>query len=168
MAFGTAEHATTRGCLRILDSLVVPGSKVADVGAGSGILSIAAALLGSKDVVALEMDGPSCETAVENVARNGVSDRVEVHQREVSAGGPLPGSPYDGVVANLQSSILISLFPAFRESLKPDGWLVVSGVLNEERDSILPAAAESELSFHEDDEEGGWWTGVFRPSLSRS
>jgi ribosomal protein L11 methyltransferase len=168
MAFGTAEHATTRGCLRVLDSLVEPGSRVADVGAGSGILSIAAALLGSDKVVALEMDGPSCETAVENVARNGVSDRVTIHRKEVSPGGRLPGSPYDGIVANLQSSLIHPLLPAFRGSLKLDGWLVLSGILMEERDSILPAADRAGLSLQEDDQEDGWWTGVFRPISPQS
>ena len=76
VAFGTAEHATTRGCLRLLDSKVTAGSRIADVGAGSGILSSAAARLGAREVLALEMDGLACETALENVSRNGVKDRV--------------------------------------------------------------------------------------------
>lgn len=166
MAFGTAEHATTRGCLRIMDSLVEAGHRIADVGAGSGILSIAAARLGAHEVLALEMDEMSCETALENIQRNGVPDRVTVQRTEVEGTGPLPGAPYHGVVANLQSHLLLPLLSSLAESLLPEGWLVVSGVLGEERDSILSAAPSAYLEFIEADEEDGWWTGVFRRSVA--
>jgi len=166
MAFGTAEHATTRGCLRLLDSKVTAGSRVADVGAGSGILSIAAARLGAREVLALEMDGMACETAIENVSRNGVEDRVRVLEARAEGGTPLPGAPFDGVVANLQCHLLLPLFSTFRTSLPAEGWLVVSGILVGERDEILSAASAEGFTFVEDDEEDGWWTGAFRTALS--
>ena len=166
MAFGTAEHATTRGCLRLLDSRVTGGSRIADVGAGSGILSIAAARLGAGEVLALEMDGWACETAIENVSRNGVEDRVKVLEAQVAGGIPLSCAPFDGVVANLQSHLLFPLFSAFLMSLRPTGWLVVSGILVGERDEILSAASAEGFTFVEDDEEDGWWTGAFRPAPS--
>jgi len=161
MAFGTAEHATTRGCLRLLDSRVSAGSRIADVGAGSGILSIAAARLGAKEVLALEMDAMSCETAVENAENNGVSDRVSVLQTQVDIGSPLPEAPFDGIVANLQSHILFPLFPTFLESLLPRGWVIMSGILLEERQEILAGASAQGFAFLESDEEDGWWTGLF-------
>ncbi|MCK5650178.1 MAG: 50S ribosomal protein L11 methyltransferase, partial [Gemmatimonadetes bacterium] len=68
--------------------------------------------------------------------------------------------------ANLQSHLLLLLLSAFRESLAPKGWIVVSGILVEERDEILSAASAEGFIFLGDDEEDGWWTGVFRPSLS--
>jgi len=166
MAFGTAEHATTRGCLRLLDSKVTAGSRIADVGAGSGILSIAAARFGAREVLALEMDGLACETAIENVCRNGVKDRVKVLQAQVESGALLPDAPFDGIVANLQSHLLLPLLSAFRESLAPGGWIVLSGILVEERNEILSAASAEGFIFLGDDEEDGWWTGVFRLSLS--
>jgi len=162
MAFGTAEHATTRGCLRLMDSLVETGHRIADVGAGSGILSIAAARLGAAEVLALEMDEMSCETAQENVDRNGVRDQVSIRRVEVEGNVPLEGSPYDGIVANLQSHLLLPLLQSLAESLIRGGWLVVSGVLGEERDLILSAAPQASMEFIEADEEGGWWTGVFK------
>jgi len=164
MAFGTAEHATTRGCLRILDERVTPGSRIADVGSGSGILSIAAARLGAVEVLAIEMDGPSCETALENLSRNGVEDRVTVLQGEVKGEGPLPRAPFDGIVANLQSHLLLPLFSVFRRSLAPDGWLVVSGILVGEKDQLLSSASGEGFVILSDDEEEGWWTGNFRVS----
>lgn len=164
VAFGTAEHATTRGCLRLLDSKLAAGSRIADVGAGSGILSIAAARLGAREVLALEMDGLACETAIENVSRNGVKDRVKVLQAQVESGALIPDAPFDGIVANLQSHLLLPLLSAFKESLAPEGWMVLGGILLEERDEILSAASAEGFVFLEDDEEDGWWTGAFRPS----
>ncbi|MCA1791096.1 MAG: 50S ribosomal protein L11 methyltransferase, partial [Thioalkalivibrio sp.] len=81
MAFGTAEHGTTRGCIRLLDRAVAPGERVLDVGAGSAILSIAAALLGASDVLAVEWDPLATEAIEENIERNGVADRVRSEQR---------------------------------------------------------------------------------------
>lgn len=166
MAFGTAEHATTRGCLRLLDGRVTAGSSIADVGAGSGILSIAAALLGASEVLALEMDGMACETAAENVQRNGVVDRVTVMEAQVAPGSSLPGTPFDGIVANLQSHLLIPLLSTFRTNLAPEGWLILSGVLLEERDRMLWAASQKGFVFSVGDEEDGWWTGAFVPAPS--
>jgi len=163
MAFGTAEHATTRGCLRLMDRRVSEGSRVADVGAGSGILSIAAALLGAREVLALEMDPLACEVAVENASANGVRERVRVVQEIVFAGGPIRGHPFDGVVANLQSTLLNPLFSTFMKSLDPAGWLIVSGVLQEECEGVLESAMEAGFSMAEEDREGLWWSGAFSP-----
>ena len=161
MAFGTAEHATTRGCLRQLDKRVAPGARMADVGAGSGILSIAAALLGAEAVTALELDPLSCETALENLAKNGVGNQVRVIPARVEGGSLLPGSPFHGIVANLQIHLLLPLFSTFRASLSPGGWLIVSGVLDGQQVEILPEVARQEFVLVEEDQEEEWWTGVF-------
>jgi ribosomal protein L11 methylase PrmA len=73
----------------------------------------------------------------------------------------LPNAPLDGIVANLQSHLLIPLFSTFEASLLPGGWLVVSGILGGEREGILFAARAEGFHFVEDDEEDGWWTGAF-------
>lgn len=164
VAFGTAEHATTRGCLRALDSTVTEGSRIADVGAGSGILSIAAAHLGAREVVALELDELSCETAAANLARNGVADRVTILHTRVGEGAALPGAPFDGIVANLQSDLLIPLFPLFKRSLDASGWLVASGILEGQHEEILDTADRLDFRLDGTDLEDGWWTGIFRPS----
>ncbi len=162
MAFGTAEHPTTRGCLRLLESQVSPGDRLADVGTGSGILAIAALRLGADHVVALEIDAWSCEAARANAEINGVSDGLEI--REERAGlDLLPGeAPFDGIMANIESGVLLPRLPGLRRGLRDGGWLVLSGILRSEVPSIRSAAEEAELEFEAEDREEEWWSGVFR------
>ncbi|MBI4541324.1 MAG: 50S ribosomal protein L11 methyltransferase [Gemmatimonadetes bacterium] len=112
MAFGMAEHATTRGCLRLLDLAVRGGERVADVGTGSGILAITAAKLGAAAVTALEMDPFASEAAERNVRYNGVAERVGIAVRGVAAEGVAAMGPFDGIVANIESRTLVALMPA--------------------------------------------------------
>lgn len=161
MAFGTAEHATTRGCLRLLDSRVRAGDRIADIGSGSGILGIAAARLGAREVLAVEMDPLACEVAEENIAANGVQDRVRILVGEVQEGDLLEGGPYQGVVANIQRSVLLPLLSTLRRSLATGGWLILSGIQAEERDVVLSAASLHGLILEGEDGEGEWWSGAF-------
>lgn len=162
MAFGTAEHPTTRGSLRLLDRLVEPGDRIADVGAGSGILSIAAARLGASEVVALELDAWSCAAARENVELNGVTDRVRVHEKAVAPGFLPDEAPFDGVVANIESGILVPLLPGFHAGLRPGGWIVLSGILTGEAADVTGAATDAGFAPEAEEEEEGWWTAAFR------
>jgi ribosomal protein L11 methyltransferase len=166
-AFGTAEHPTTRACLRYLDALVRPGVAVLDIGTGSGILAIAAALLGASRVLALEADPMACDAAAGNVARNGVGDAVAVRRLDVTPWAlrhltEQDPRLYDGVVANLETRIVMPLLEALPALLGPGGWLVVSGVLEPERDAIVDAGSRAGLELREDAREGAWWTGSFR------
>lgn len=162
MAFGTAEHATTRGCLRLLDPRVLPGSRVADVGAGSGILSIASALLGADEVLAVELDPWSAEVARENAELNGVGHQVEVRAGRVGPEG-LPGeAPFDGLVSNIEAGVLLGLLPGLASSVLPGGWVLLSGILQHEVADVLAVARELGLEPDGDDLEDGWWSGAFR------
>jgi ribosomal protein L11 methyltransferase len=165
MAFGTAEHATTRGCLRLLDRQVRARDRIADIGSGSGILSITAALLGADGVLALEMDPMACEAARENVLANGVADRVQILAEEVIAGEVIPQAPFNGIVANIQRTILLPLLPVFQMSLVDGGWVILSGILVEEQTEVEEAAAAHTLFLEEGDQEGEWWSGVFRSTM---
>ncbi len=161
MAFGTSDHPTTRGCIRMLDRWVRPGDRVADVGSGSGILAITAALLGAAEVLAVELDPWACQAARENLALNGVQERVRVRAAPISAKG-LPGEPpFDGIVANIESSILTPLLPGLRAGLEDGGWLILSGILRTESEAITAAANAADLRLQGVDEEADWWTGVF-------
>ena len=162
MAFGNAEHGTTRGCLRLLDRTVAPGERVLDVGAGSAVLAIAAALLGAREVLALEGDGLAIPTARENVERNGVADRVAVEETWASAEDLPRRGPVDGLVANIESGVLRPLLGAFAATVRPGGWLVVSGILAEEWDAF--AADVEAAGFTPDgvDADGEWRSGRFR------
>ena len=168
MAFGTAEHATTRGCLRLLDGRVREGDRVADIGSGSGILSIAAVHLGAKEVLAVEMDPMSCDAARENLLANGVEDRVRILVEEIRGDSPLPQAPFQGIVANIQRFILVPLLPALGASLAPGGWLILSGILLEEREDLLDSTTHQGFSLEEEDQEGEWWSGVFRLTRTAS
>jgi ribosomal protein L11 methyltransferase len=165
MAFGTAEHATTRGCLRLLDRQVRAGDRIADIGSGSGILSITAALLGADEILALEMDPMACEAARENALANGVEDRVQILAKELAAGEVIPQAPFNGIVANIQRTILLPLLPVFQMSLVDGGWLILSGILEEERTEVQEAAAARAFSLEGGDQEGEWWSGVFRSTV---
>ncbi|TVP46890.1 MAG: 50S ribosomal protein L11 methyltransferase [Gemmatimonadales bacterium] len=161
MAFGTSEHPTTRGCLRLLDGRVESGTRVADVGAGSGILSMACAFLGARFVLALELDPWACTAARENVDRNGLTERVRVLSRSVGADF-LPGEePFDGIVANIEAGILRPLVPGFARGLRPGGWLILSGILDSEAADMRAAAEDAGFRFIEEDREGEWWSAAF-------
>jgi ribosomal protein L11 methyltransferase len=156
MAFGTAEHGTTRGCLRLLDRVLGKGERVVDVGAGSGILSIAAALLGAGEVVAVEGDELACEAMDENLERNDVGARVRVvsawADRELLA----RHAPSDGVVANIEWHRLRPLFPWLAETVRPGGWMILSGILKEEVVEVEELASSLGLRVRGADADGEW------------
>jgi ribosomal protein L11 methyltransferase len=144
MAFGTGLHPTTRLCLAALEDLAdrggVAGTSVLDVGCGSGILSIAAALLGAERVVGVDTDPLAVETTIDNAALNGLESSVTARH------GSLPLSPlatFDLVLANLVASVLIDLATPLASSIGESGVLVVSGIFSD-RESDVRRAFESE------------------------
>lgn len=163
-AFGTAEHPTTRSCLRLLDALVVDGDRVLDVGAGSAILAIAAVLLGAGRADALEADPVACEAARRNVALNDVAGRVRVRETRVTPGSLGRRTRYDGVVANLQAEILHPLIPDLAGATAPGGWVLLSGAIRAERERVVGSAEAAGLRLEAEEVDDGWWTG----RLSRS
>lgn len=162
MAFGTAEHGTTRGCLRLLDRSVVPGARVLDIGAGSGILSIAAALLGASDVHAVESDPLATEAIEENVKRNGVADRVRWTERYADVPWLSAAGAVSGVVANIESGILEPLLPGFAAAVEKGGWLILSGILAHEWPAMRTATEVHGFHFVELDADGEWRSALFR------
>jgi ribosomal protein L11 methyltransferase len=130
---------------------------VADLGSGSAVLSIAAALLGAAHVTAIEIDHDSIANAGENVERNGVANRVTVIEGDASILLPLI-APVRVVLANIISSVLLEMLPTIAASLTPDGDAVLSGMLVEEREMMLQAFAEGGWSVIDEDVEGMWWS----------
>jgi ribosomal protein L11 methyltransferase len=160
--FGTAEHPTTRGCLRLLEQAVVPGDRVADVGAGSAVLAVAAARLGAARVAAYEMDPLACAAARQTVESNEAADRVEVREVEIRPGGLPLTNGFDGIVANLQAEILLPLFPGLARSVVEGGWLIVSGLTRGEGPDVISLASDSELQLETTEVDEGWWSACFR------
>ncbi len=163
MAFGTGEHATTRGVLRLMQRALRPGGRVLDVGAGTGILGIAAARLGAGEVLGLEIDGNAVATARANVDRNGVADRVRLREAEADPGllRELPAR-YDLIVANILSGVIIPLLPALRAVTATDGRVILSGILEEEAADVVAAAERARLKVLEEDREEEWWSVLLR------
>lgn len=159
MAFGTGEHETTRGVLALMQSLVAPGSRVADLGSGSGVLAIAAAKLGAARVVAIEMDPDAIGNATENVERNGVDQAVTVLQGDAAALLPLV-APVSLVLANIISSVLMELSPLMHRALPPGGKAVISGILVSEREDMLASLAMDGWRLESELREGEWWSSV--------
>ena len=131
MAFGTGQHATTCLCLEALESRVRPGQEMLDLGTGSGILAIAAALLGAGRVIALDISPVAVDVARENVAANGVQGRVQVLEGNLGAGGPLCDAGarrFDMILANIDSATIIDMAPDLARGLAPEGTLIASGI----------------------------------------
>lgn len=157
MAFGTGEHATTRGVVRLLPSRLRAGDTVADLGAGSAVLAIAAAKLGAARVYAVELDGEAIPDAEANVQRNGVADTVHVFEADAAALLPLV-APVQLVLANIISSVLIELLPVIAMSLTDGGSAILSGILYEERDTMLQVFAAHGWTVLDEDAEDIWWS----------
>ena len=161
MAFGTGDHPTTRGVLRLMQSEIRPGDFVADLGAGSAVLSIAAAKLGAARVIAIEFDPEAIGNAEENVRRNGVSDVVRVTQGDAHLLLPLV-APVRVILANIISSVLVSLLPAMSAALPADGVALLAGILREEREKMIDALAQYGLRVSNEDVEDAWWSATVR------
>ena len=157
MAFGTGEHATTRGVVRLMQNVIRPGDRVADLGAGSAVLAIAAARLGAASVAAIEMDPDAIGNAEENVERNGVGDRVRVIEGDAAILLPLV-APVRVVLANIISSVHAELLPAIPECLEPGGEAILSGILFEEREMMLRLVESLGWRMVAEDREDAWWS----------
>lgn len=153
MAFGTGTHASTALCLRALERLVVPGLRVLDVGTGSGILGIAAALLGAGHVLALDIDPVAVRVAADNARRNGVQGVMDVREGEVLV--CQPGS-VDLALANLTADILISIAACLGRVIVSGGRLVASGIIEREEGRVIAALRETGLRLEGILREEGW------------
>ncbi len=134
MAFGTGEHASTRLCLSLLEKLSISGKKVVDVGTGSGILGIATAKLGAKDVYMTDIDPVAVSVAKENVTKNQVDDVCLVECADLS-----DKIKCDILIGNLTADILLRLLSSFEGKVQKGTDLVISGIIAERLDEVLTA-----------------------------
>jgi ribosomal protein L11 methyltransferase len=165
VAFGTAHHATTRGCLIALDCLLKRGRRpahVLDIGTGTGILAIAAAKALGGPVIASDMDPVAVAVAAENASRNGVRSGVRVMQAVGLAHPTLRHAKADLLFANLLLRPLLELAPVFARALRPGGLCVLSGILEPQARQV--EARYRALDFKLDSRIllGGWTTLLLR------
>jgi ribosomal protein L11 methyltransferase len=165
MAFGTGEHATTRGCLRLLDGAVRSGDRVLDIGSGSGILAIAAVRLGAAEAVAVEYDPDANLNARENFERNGVESSVRLVEAMADDALLEELGRFGLVLANILSGVIRPLLPAMRSALggSPEGRLIVSGILRSESPDVTRDAEAAGFRIEQVDEEEEWWSALLRP-----
>ncbi|MDQ3348557.1 MAG: 50S ribosomal protein L11 methyltransferase, partial [Acidobacteriota bacterium] len=177
MGFGTGHHATTRLCLELLQTLPLGGVRVIDVGTGSGVLAIAAAMLGASSVIAMDNDPDALQNARENIALNAAplngdthlygksltgkgknpARRIEVVEGELGAAA---GYVAEIVLANLTPAVLQRHAPTLRRMLAPAGVLIVSGFSPEEMDDVVGALG---MSLSESRREGEWAAATLSP-----
>lgn len=151
LAFGTGTHPTTALCLEWLDSQPLKGLQILDFGCGSGILAIAALLLGAKQAVGTDIDVQALEASRDNAGRNGIDPaRFSLYLPE-----QLPQGQADVVVANILAGPLVALAPRIIERVKPGGRLALSGILAEQADEVRAAYA-TQFDLDPITERDGW------------
>ena len=140
LAFGSGSHPTTRLCLERLAAAPPAGIDVIDYGCGSGILAVAAAALGARRVLALDIDPQALHATAENARINGVSDRVSVAAAETAtAASGAAAEPASLVVANILAGTLVDLAPVLSALTTPGGDLALSGILEAQADDVAGA-----------------------------
>lgn len=165
-AFGTGEHETTRLCLAAIERHLRPGASVLDVGAGSGILAVAAKMLGAGEVRAIDIDADTVEVARENARRNGVEDAIDFAPGSVGPDWPWEESRaldgFDVVLANISSLVIGRLAAHLAAAVTPGGLLVASGFILRDVEEVRGYLAGAGLTEVAHEVEGNWGALVMR------
>ena len=157
MSFGTGHHASTRLVLRALPRLIDGGEQVLDAGTGTGILAIAAILSGAEEAIAFDVDPWVEDNVRENLALNGVADRVVYRTGTIDV---VPERGFDVILANINRHALVDLLPTFAAKLAPNGHIVLAGLLQQDQAVMKPVIADAGLTPVQDAAEGEWWSVV--------
>ncbi|NBH60162.1 50S ribosomal protein L11 methyltransferase [Anaerotruncus sp. 80] len=159
MAFGTGTHETTSLCVKMLEKYQKESDKVLDVGCGSGILSIAAALLGAEDVLGVDIDPVAVEVAAENIELNGVANVAKAQYGDLTKGIDYKA---DIVVANLMADLVMMLSEDVARHMQPGGLFISSGILVEKEVQVTEHLRSQGFGIVEVREDGGWCCIVCR------
>ncbi|MGE7182850.1 50S ribosomal protein L11 methyltransferase [Peribacillus sp. NPDC006672] len=146
MAFGTGTHPTTVMCIQALERTVRPGDLVVDVGTGSGVLSIAAALLDAKRIQSLDLDEVAVQSAMQNVELNNVQDKVSVSQGNLLDG---VNEQADVVVANILAEVIMRFTDDVAKVVKPGGYFIASGIIQPKKQDVKDAIIGSGFTIEE-------------------
>ncbi len=159
-SFGTGQHETTALCLRALEHIDVKDKRVLDMGCGSGILGIAAAKCGAKELVLVDIDSVAATIAEENLTVNGVEDKCKVYCGNVITDEALAKTVFNGkyylILANIVADVIKGMADMFYDSLEGGGILVCSGVIGGRRAEVEALLAEKGFKLLGTDEENDW------------
>lgn len=164
-SFGTGQHNTTQLCLELLETNLSDGDRVLDVGCGSGILSIAAMLLGADSACAVDIDLNSVKIAGANAKKNNIpADKYTTYDGNIICDEALRekiGGGYELITANIVADVLIAMAPLFGSFLVPKGRIIISGIIIERCDEVMEAMAANGFERTELRESGGWAAAAF-------
>lgn len=155
-AFGSGEHGSTRAALTLLEQLLQPGQRVLDLGSGSGILAIAAVVLGAARAIGIETDPEANSVALRNAHRNGVTDRTEFLEGDAGALAPLVG-PAALILSNILRTANTALLPSITRALEPGGLAIFSGMEHTEAAEFRQALAGADFDPVREVVDSGWW-----------
>ncbi len=161
LTFGTGSHASTQLCLAGLEDLITPGCRVLDLGCGSGILSIAALVLGAAEAAAVDIDPKAADVACENAALNGIGrDRYRVRAGDIlsdtALASELARTPWDLVLANIVADVIIPLARKVPDMMAEDGTFLCSGIIDSRAGEVAAALAAAGLTVTGRREQNGW------------
>ena len=166
LTFGTGSHASTQLCLEGVEAHTREGDRVLDLGCGSGILSIAALLLGADRAVACDIDEKCMDVAYENAALNGVGrDRYTVRWGDVVTDQALRqelGGPYDVVVANIVADVIKALASTVRPLVKEGGIFLCSGIIDDRAEEVAQCLRDNGWTIAEARSSEGWFSYLCR------
>ena len=159
MAFGSGTHETTSMCLGFLEDYLTPGVRVIDVGTGSGILAIGAALLGAGKVLAIDIDPTAVKVARENVAHNHLEEKIQCVQGDLLE---QRAEQCDLCVANIIADVICSFAAPLQEHIVPGGLFVCSGIIREREQDVLDALQQAGYELVEERKKGEWVAMISR------
>ncbi len=174
MAFGSGLHETTSMCIRALEKILADstgtaaaetaedsgaGTKILDVGTGTGILAIAGVLLGADEALGIDIDPDAVRVAGENIEKNGLAGRIKAQYGDLTEGVDYKA---DIVVANLMADLVMRLSPAAAGHLEKSGWYVTSGILDIKEETVSKAIREAGFAIEEVLHDGEWCAVVAR------
>jgi ribosomal protein L11 methyltransferase len=157
MAFGTGKHETTRMCACLIEKYMEAGSRVADIGCGSGILAIIADFLGAANVDAVDIDQNAVTAATENVKKNGAEGRISVKKGGIEK---LSGK-YDFITANIIADVLIDLAGKLPLYLEKGGMVAASGIIKDREQDVMQAFKSNGFIVGERVAENDWTAVLF-------
>jgi len=153
MAFGSGMHETTSMCLELLEEAGCEGKRVIDVGTGSGILAIGAALLGAEKVLATDIDPTAVKVAAENVVHNHLEERIDVRQGDLLEA---TDAVCDLCVANIIADVICAFAAPLKEHIVPSGRFICSGIIREREDEVLSALTAAGYEIEQIRHKGEW------------